>query len=62
MTAPIAPEFLALQELLAGRYSIEREIGRGGMGIVVLARVAFFMEAGRVPSARIGWSMNRNEK
>ena len=38
MTASISPEFLALQELLAGRYSIERELGRGGMGIVLLAR------------------------
>src|SRR2546430_1998160 len=37
MTAPISAEFLALQELLAGRYSIERELGRGGMGIVLLA-------------------------
>ncbi len=27
MTAPISAEFLALQELLAGRYSIERELG-----------------------------------
>jgi len=26
MTTPISPEFLALQELLAGRYSIEREL------------------------------------
>jgi serine/threonine-protein kinase len=38
VTAPISAEFLALQELLAGRYSIERELGRGGMGIVLLAR------------------------
>jgi hypothetical protein len=38
MTAGTSPEFLALQQALAGRYSIERELGRGGMGIVLLAR------------------------
>src|SRR5690242_18396610 len=38
MTVPVTAEFLALQQLLAGRYSIERELGRGGMGIVLLAR------------------------
>jgi hypothetical protein len=38
VTEAISPEFIALQEALAGRYSIERELGRGGMGIVLLAR------------------------
>jgi hypothetical protein len=31
-------EFLAFQEALAGEYSLQRELGRGGMGIVYLAR------------------------
>ena len=30
--------FIALQEALAGEYSLDRELGRGGMGIVYLAR------------------------
>ncbi len=37
---PIAfsSESVALQELLLGHYSLERELGRGGMGTVFLAR------------------------
>ena len=31
-------EFIELQDALAGEYSLERELGRGGMGIVYLAR------------------------
>jgi hypothetical protein len=37
MTHPDA-DFLALQAALAGEYSLQRELGRGGMGIVYLAR------------------------
>jgi eukaryotic-like serine/threonine-protein kinase len=37
MTQP-STEFLALQAALAGEYSLQRELGRGGMGIVYLAR------------------------
>jgi serine/threonine protein kinase len=33
-----SPEFLDLQAALAGEYSLQRELGRGGMGIVYLAR------------------------
>ena len=37
MTHPSA-DFLDLQAALAGEYSLERELGRGGMGVVYLAR------------------------
>ncbi len=48
--------FLAFQSALAGRYSIERELGRGGSGIVFLAREvppalrAFVKRHGRIDS------------
>lgn len=35
--APPDRLFLDFQSALAGRYSLERELGRGGMGIVFLA-------------------------
>jgi len=38
MADTVSPEFLELQSAVAGRYSIERELGRGGMGVVLLAR------------------------
>src|SRR5437899_9796505 len=38
MATRVDSEFLELQQALAGEYSLERELGRGGMGIVYLAR------------------------
>jgi eukaryotic-like serine/threonine-protein kinase len=36
--SPPSPEFVALEAALRGRYVLERELGRGGMGVVFLAR------------------------
>jgi len=33
-----SPEFLALEAAVSGRYVLDRELGRGGMGVVFLAR------------------------
>jgi serine/threonine-protein kinase len=38
VSAPLDDLFVAFQTALAGRYSIDRELGRGGMGVVYLAR------------------------
>jgi eukaryotic-like serine/threonine-protein kinase len=38
MAHDLDADFIALQAALAGEYSLDREIGRGGMGIVYLAR------------------------
>lgn len=38
LQSPIDPLFFALQEALAGKYSLESELGRGGMGVVYLAQ------------------------
>ena len=37
MDPQTTPDFIRLQEALAGKYSLERELGRGGMGVVFLA-------------------------
>ena len=38
MPDALSSEFVALQQAVVGRYSLEGELGRGGMGIVFLAR------------------------
>jgi serine/threonine-protein kinase len=36
--ADSSPDVRSLERVVAGRYAIERELGRGGMGVVLLAR------------------------
>src|SRR5256885_4300126 len=38
MSHDLDADFIALQAALAGEYSLDQELGRGGMGIVYLAR------------------------
>src|SRR3954451_13539291 len=38
MAQQLDTDFIALQSALAGEYSLDRELGRGGMGVVYLAR------------------------
>jgi serine/threonine-protein kinase len=38
MQPSLDPQFFTLQEALAGQYSLESELGRGGMGVVYLAQ------------------------
>ncbi len=38
MPPDLTADFIALQTALAGEYSLDCELGRGGMGVVYLAR------------------------
>ena len=40
LSLPVVPRVDSIRRALGDRYSLERELGRGGMGTVFLARLA----------------------